>query len=55
MSIPELDLEEIGDVHFEKPDTDTFRGLPLAYRAAAEGGACRLFSTQQMRKQYHCS
>ena len=39
MSIPELDLEEIGDVHFEKPDTDTFRGLPLAYRAAAEGGS----------------
>lgn len=39
LDIPELDLLSVGDVHFEKPDTDTFRGLPLAYRASKAGGS----------------
>lgn len=39
LDIPELDLLSVGDVHFEKPDTDTFRGLPLAYRASEAGGS----------------
>lgn len=34
-----LDLFELGQLTFEKPDTDTFTGLALAYRAATEGGS----------------
>ena len=34
-----LDLAELGSLVFERPDTETFRGLPLAYRAAREGGS----------------
>ena len=33
-----LDLFEIEDLTFEKPDTDTFRGLALAYQAMEKGG-----------------
>ena len=33
-----LDLFEIADLAFEKPDTDTFRGLALAYQAMEKGG-----------------
>ena len=33
-----LDLFETGSLTFERPDTDTFRGLPLAIRAAGQGG-----------------
>ena len=33
------DLFELGQLTFEKPDTDTFRGLALAYRAARMGGS----------------
>ena len=33
-----LDLFEIADLTFEKPDTDTFRGLALAYQAMETGG-----------------
>ena len=33
-----LDLTTLGSMTFEKPDTDVFRGLPLAMRAAAAGG-----------------
>ena len=33
-----LDLFEIADLTFEKPDTDTFRGLALAYQAVEKGG-----------------
>lgn len=33
-----LDLFEIADLSFEKPDTDTFRGLALAYQAMEKGG-----------------
>ena len=33
-----LDLFEIADLPFEKPDTDTFRGLALAYQAMEKGG-----------------
>lgn len=39
LSIKPLDLFELGSLIFEKPDTDTFRGLPLAYRAAHAGGS----------------
>jgi 1-deoxy-D-xylulose-5-phosphate reductoisomerase len=39
LDIPELDLFSLADIHFERPDTETFRGLPLAYRAAKEGGS----------------
>ncbi len=34
-----LDFYELTNLTFEKPDTDTFRGLPLAYRAGREGGS----------------
>lgn len=33
-----LDLFEIADLTFEKTDTDTFRGLALAYQAMEKGG-----------------
>jgi len=33
-----LRLEEIGSLHFEKPDPRTFRALPLAYEVARAGG-----------------
>lgn len=33
-----LDLFELGQLTFEKPDTDTFRGLSLAYEAMEQGG-----------------
>ena len=33
-----LDLFEIANLTFEKPDTDTFRGLSLAYEAMKKGG-----------------
>ena len=33
-----LDLFEIADLTFERPDTDTFRGLALAYLAMEKGG-----------------
>ena len=33
-----LDLFKIADLTFEKPDTDTFRGLALAYQAMEKGG-----------------
>lgn len=33
-----LDLFEIADLTFEKPDTDTFHGLALAYLAMEKGG-----------------
>ncbi|MCM1191330.1 MAG: 1-deoxy-D-xylulose-5-phosphate reductoisomerase [Butyrivibrio sp.] len=34
-----VDLFELGSLTFERPDTDTFRGLALAYRAAEQGGS----------------
>lgn len=34
-----VDFFALGGITFEKPDTDTFRGLKLAYRAATEGGS----------------
>lgn len=33
-----LDFWDMHDLTFEKPDTDTFRGLELAYEAGREGG-----------------
>lgn len=33
-----LDLFELGSLTFEKPDTDTFRGLAIAYEAMKKGG-----------------
>ncbi len=33
-----LRLEETGGLHFEKPDPQTFRALPLAYEVARAGG-----------------
>ena len=38
MDTERLNLFQIGSLTFEKPDTDTFRGLTLARRAMAEGG-----------------
>lgn len=38
MNEKRLDLFELGSLTFEKPDTDTFRGLTLAYDAAYAGG-----------------
>lgn len=34
-----VDFFELGSLTFEKPDTDTFTGLALAYRAARTGGS----------------
>ncbi len=39
MSGKRVDFFELGGLTFEKPDTDTFRGLSLAYRAAEQGGS----------------
>ncbi len=33
-----LDFAKLGSITFEEPDTDTFRGLPLAYEAMKKGG-----------------
>ncbi|MDE5824861.1 MAG: 1-deoxy-D-xylulose-5-phosphate reductoisomerase, partial [Lachnospiraceae bacterium] len=34
-----VDFFELGNITFEKPDVETFAGLKLAMRAAAEGGS----------------
>lgn len=34
-----LDFGKLKQITFEKPDMDTFQGLPLAFRAAAAGGS----------------
>lgn len=34
-----LDFEKLGQISFEKPDMETFLGLPLAFRAARAGGS----------------
>lgn len=34
-----VDFFELGQITFEKPDTDTFTGLALAYEAATAGGS----------------
>lgn len=34
-----VDFFELAQMTFEKPDTETFRGLALAYEAAGEGGS----------------
>ena len=39
MNNTKLDLFSIGQLNFEKPDTDVFKGLPLALRAAKAGGS----------------
>lgn len=39
LSIKPLDLFSLGSLVFERPDTETFLGLPLAYRAAHAGGS----------------
>ena len=39
MAEKRLDLFELGSLTFEKPDTDTFRGLKLAFDAARAGGS----------------
>ncbi len=39
LDLPQLDLAALGGVYFEDPDTETFLGLPLAYRAARTGGS----------------
>ena len=38
LSAKPLDLFEIADLTFEKPDLDTFKGLALAYTAMEKGG-----------------
>ena len=39
MCSSDLDFYELGQITFEKPDMDTFRGLKLAYQAAEIGGS----------------
>ena len=39
MSGKRVNFFELGQITFEKPDTDTFNGLALAYRAATVGGS----------------
>ena len=34
-----LDFEKLAEITFERPDTETFQGLPLALKAAAAGGS----------------
>lgn len=34
-----LDFAKLAQITFEKPDTDVFLGLPLAYQASREGGS----------------
>lgn len=34
-----LDFEKIAEIHFEKPNTDTLRGIPLAVEACRMGGS----------------
>ena len=37
-SLEKLDLMKAGNLTFEEPDMETFKGLPLAYRAGKTGG-----------------
>ncbi|MDO4331469.1 MAG: 1-deoxy-D-xylulose-5-phosphate reductoisomerase [Eubacteriales bacterium] len=39
MPAPGMDLFQIANLTFEAPDTETFPGLKLAYRAARQGGS----------------
>ena len=39
MDTGRVDLCKLGSLTFERPDTETFRGLALAYRAAERGGS----------------
>ncbi len=39
MDIGRVDLCKLGSLTFEKPDTETFQGLALAYREAERGGS----------------
>jgi 1-deoxy-D-xylulose-5-phosphate reductoisomerase len=39
MDTPKADFYEIANLTFEKPDTETFKGLSLALDAAREGGS----------------
>jgi len=39
MAAPSLDFYELAQITFEKPDTDTFRGLALAFDAMRAGGS----------------
>ena len=39
MAEKRLDLFEIKSLTFERPDTDTFRGLKLAFESARTGGS----------------
>lgn len=34
-----LDFEKLSSIHFERPDTEILRGLPIAYGAGIEGGS----------------
>lgn len=36
--LEKLDLMKVGNLTFEEPDMETFKGLPLAYRAGKTGG-----------------
>ena len=38
MDTGRVDFFQLGQLTFERPDTETFRGLALAYRAAEAGG-----------------
>lgn len=37
-ALEKLDLMKVGNLTFEEPDMETFKGLPLAYRAGKTGG-----------------
>ncbi len=37
-ALEKLDLMKTGNLTFEEPDIETFKGLPLAYRAGKTGG-----------------
>lgn len=39
MNGKKVDFYELAGITFEKPDTETFRGLPMAYEALRQGGS----------------
>ena len=46
-----VDLFDLAQITFEKPDTDTFTGLALAYEAAKTGGSMPTVYNAEMREQ----
>lgn len=50
-----LDFAALTQITFEKPDMDTFLGLPMAMQASRTAAPCRRSSMRQMNAPLHCS